>query len=238
MFASTDGHSFFEVGCGEGDISAMLLKKGYTGVGIDFATEAIERASKNLSTYIENKKYRLLCSDFSDNIQLENDFDLAVSLLVMEHVKDDRAFLKRIRAHLRPGGHAIVCVPTRMNKWSLEDDTVGHLRRYEKKDLLSIFKKAGFTDIKIWSIGVPTANALLGISNLAIKHSGEGKKRALSKVEQTKSSGVRDIPFKTVFPSFLKIILNPYTLTPLFMLQRIFYNSELGLTMLVKARRD
>jgi len=237
MLAKIEGRRFFEVGCGEGDISAMLLERGYAGVGIDFSSEAIKRASQNLSQYIRAGQFRLLREDFSEKTNLENDFDVAISLMVMEHVHDDLSFLERIRSHLCPGGHVIVCVPTRNEKWSFEDDTVGHLRRYEKRDLCSMFEGAGFTDVEIWSVGVPIANTLLGLSNLAIKRGGEGRKKALSKEEQTKSSGVRDISFKTTFPAFFKVFLNPITLWPIFVLQRLFYGSGLGLTMLVKAKR-
>jgi SAM-dependent methyltransferase len=238
MLAGTEGSRFFEIGCGEGEISAMLLERGYTGVGVDFSSEAIERASKNLSHYIEKGKYRLLKEDFSEKTGLEKDFDLAISLMVMEHVHDDLGFLKRMRSHVRPGGHVIICVPTRNDRWSFEDDTVGHLRRYEKKDLHAMFEQSGFSEIEIWSIAVPVANMLLGLSNLALKRSGEGSKMELPKEEQTKTSGVRDVPFKTVYPAFFRILLNPVTLWPLFVLQRLFYGSGLGLTMLVKARRD
>ena len=76
-----------------------------------------------------------------------------------------------------------------------------------------------------------------GLSNLTIRQAKEGDvKSDWSEKEKTKDSGSREIPFKTVFPSFFRIILNRYTLYPLIFLQRLFYRSDLGLTLLAIGR--
>ena len=56
--------------------------------------------------------------------------------------------------------------------------------------------------------------------------------------EQTELSGIREIPFKTVFPAWFRLILNRVTLYPLFILQRLFYRTNLGLTLLAVGRVD
>ena len=60
----------------------------------------------------------------------------------------------------------------------------------------------------------------------------EVHKRQLSVEDQTKTSGLQDIPFKTVFPVCFSLILNRFTLFPLFLLQRLFYPTPRGLTLL------
>jgi hypothetical protein len=63
------------------------------------------------------------------------------------------------------------------------------------------------------------------------------ERRQLSKIDQTKMSGIREIPLKTVFPSWFSIVLNRTALYPLLVMQRLFYRTNLGLTMVAFGRR-
>ena len=98
-------------------------------------------------------------------------------------------------------------------------------------------RQAGLTDVTVWSVAVPVANLLFRLGNLTLRRSGEVGKRQLSKLEQTKTSGIREIPFKTVFPTWFRLVLNRTTLYPLFLLQRAFYSTNLGLTMIAFGRK-
>ena len=97
--------------------------------------------------------------------------------------------------------------------------------------------EAGLKEVQVWSVAVPVANVLFHAGNLLVKLSGETKKTQLPKVDQTKTSGFREIPFKTVFPSWFKLLLNRTTLFPLFVLQRLFYHTNLGVTMVAFGRK-
>ncbi|QDM28163.1 class I SAM-dependent methyltransferase [Tardiphaga sp. vice304] len=226
------GSTFLDVGCGAGMISKLLCEEGLTGVGIDFSERALAIAKENLATEIRSGKYRLQADDIHD---LPADFakvDLAVSYMVMEHVEDDVGFIKAISRYVKPGGVIILGVPGRRDKWSIEDDTVGHLRRYDRADLDDVMRKAGLLQRDVWSVAVLVANILLHIGAWLISKSGEVSKVGLSQREQTETSGIRDIPWKTVFPPWVKIILNRTTLWPLFIVQRLFYRTGLGVTMM------
>jgi len=237
MLRGVGGRRFLEVGCGAGDISLALLERGhFYGLGLDFSPVAIEQASRKLMPFIEEGRYKIIEANFLDNPPLDNDFDIVMSLFVMEHVQDDVSFLRLLKSKVRPGGHIIVSVPGRKDKWSLEDETAGHLRRYDREDLFKVFGKAGISNPTVWSLAVPIANILFSLSNLTIAHSREREKLSFSKEAQSQASGVRNIPFKTTFPSFFKIFLNRVTLWPLFVTQRLFYHTGLGITMLVKAQ--
>jgi hypothetical protein len=100
-----------------------------------------------------------------------------------------------------------------------------------------VLLEAGLTDVTVWSVAVPVANLLFRLGNLTIRRSTEVTKRELSKIDQTKTSGIREIPFKTVFPAWFKMVLNRTTLYPLFVLQRRFYATNLGLTMVAFGRK-
>ena len=156
--------------------------------------------------------------------------------MVMEHVEDDVAFIRKIAHFVKPGGNIIVAVPGRRDRWSLEDETVGHYRRYDREDIAAILCKANLSKVSVWSVGVPIINMLFNISLWLVSKSRETAKVDLSMREQTETSGIRDIPWKTVFPSWVRVILNRTTLFPLFMIQRLFYRSGLGIVMMGMGR--
>lgn len=226
---------FLEIGCGAGDLSKMLCDHGFSGVGLDFSPQAIEIARKNLNEYIESGKYQLISGDVMDDSvidKLDHKVDFAMSMMVMEHVEDDLGFIRNISKLVKKGGHILLAVPGRKDRWGFEDETVGHLRRYDKSDLEETMEKADLGRVTVRSIAVPVGNVLFKVGEFLVKFSNEKHKVEQSLREQTETSGIREIPFKTVFPSFFKLILNKVTLYPLFVLQRLFYHTNLGLTML------
>ncbi len=231
------GRTFLDVGCGGGDLSKLLCDAGLTGVGVDFSERAIAIAEKTLATEIAQGRYRLYQGDVHD---LPPDFakvDLAISYMVMEHVEDDKKFLETISRFVRPGGNLIIAVPGRRDCWSIEDETVGHLRRYDRGDLDAALRRANLDAVSVWSIGVPASNILFNLSlRMVARSTTETSKVSLSMREQTELSGIREIPWKTVFPSWVRIILNRVTLYPLFVIQRWFYRSNLGVVMMGMGR--
>jgi SAM-dependent methyltransferase len=236
MISHAGGKTFLEVGCGPGALSLRLCEHGWKGLGIDFSAPAIAQAKINLSAYLQDGRYRLIPSDIFELDLGDEKFDVGLSMMVMEHVRNDVGFIRRIVNFIKPGGHVIVAVPGRRDRWAIEDETVGHLRRYDRDDLKDTLVSAGLTDVTVWSVAVPVANVLFHFGNFFIRNSPEVEKVTQSAREQTETSGIREIPWKTVFPSSFKLILNRTTLYPLFVLQRLFYRSNLGLTMMACGR--
>lgn len=227
----TGGRTFLDVGCGSGVFSKFLCDAGLSGTGVDFSKAAIAAAREVLADEIAAGRYRLVEGDIFD---LPEDFekvDIALSYMVMEHVSDEAAFIETIRRRVRPGGYVILAVPGRRDHWSLEDETVGHLRRYDREDLQRVMA-AQLEDVEVWSVAVPVSNILFHVGNWLLARSKEVEKLGQSQREQTETSGLQEIPWKTVFPSWVKLILNRVTLWPLFVIQRHFYRTGLGVTMM------
>jgi SAM-dependent methyltransferase len=230
------GRTFLDVGCGAGGMSKLLCDAGWIGVGIDFSPAAAAISQKVMAPYIASARYSLHAGDVLD---LPADFakvDLVISYMVMEHVEDDVGFIRKVAAYAKPGGTVILGVPGRRDRWSVEDETVGHFRRYDRGDLERVLREAGLSNETVWSIAVPVANVLFNLSVWLIGRSGETAKAGQSQRAQTETSGIREIPWKTVFPSWVRLILNRTTLAPLFVLQRLFYGTGLGITMMGTAR--
>lgn len=63
---------------------------------------------------------------------------------LIEHVQDEAALLTQVRRVLKPGGAVVATVPAHQWLWSQHDVLSGHVRRYSRKELLAIFRMAGF----------------------------------------------------------------------------------------------
>jgi SAM-dependent methyltransferase len=235
--AGSAAETFCEVGPGDGELSAALCRRGLTGVGIEFSALAIATAGSALGGAIEAGQYRLVEGDFMAMPDPPSGFDLALSCMVMEHVEDDTSFMARMVNLVRPGGTVIAGVPGRKDRWGIEDETAGHFRRYERAGLQRLLTEAGLEGVKVRSVSVPVANLTFHVSNTLVRRAGEGRKLDLSQQERTETSGIRDISFKTVFPAPFKLVLNPIAMYPFFLLQRLFYDTALGLTLLGSGRR-
>jgi SAM-dependent methyltransferase len=230
------GKLFLEVGCGAGELSRRLLQQGYAGKGLDLSAAAVAQARTALSCEIAAGRYRLHHGSV-DDLDAAEIYDCALSIMVIEHIPDDVSFIRTLAQHVRSGGFVVLGVPGRKDRWCLEDETVGHLRRYDKEDLMRVMSEAGLEPIEVWSVSVPIANLLFHFGNRLIEHSDrEMAKRELTQQLQTLTSGIREIPFKTVFPVSFRLILNRWTLWPFFILQRLFYSSKLGITLVGIAR--
>jgi len=237
LVATTGSASFCEVGPGAGDVSAALCRRGLRGVGVEYSAAAAAKARALLAPEIGAGRYELLEGDFTAATGLGSGFDLALSLMVIEHVEDDADFMRRLAGLVRPGGTVIVGVPARKDRWGIEDETAGHFRRYNRKDLEQLMLGSRLELVDVRSVSVPVANLAFHVSNFLVRRAGERRKLALSQRERTDTSGIRDIPFKTVFPPMFKLVLNPVTMYPFFVLQRLFYKTDLGLTLLGSGRR-
>ena len=63
---------------------------------------------------------------------------------VVEHIRDDRAFLKKLHHLLGPHGRLYLTVPAFSWLWSREDEDAGHFRRYSRRGLRRLVRGAGF----------------------------------------------------------------------------------------------
>jgi len=70
--------------------------------------------------------------------------DAAVCLNVLEHIPDDLTAMRNIRASLVPGGRLVALVPAQRWLFGTLDERLGHCRRYERAELESRVREAGF----------------------------------------------------------------------------------------------
>lgn len=228
--------SFVDVGCGGGSYSKKIISKfAIKGTGVDSSPSAIAVSKKELQEEIVSGIYSLIEGSSSELTQ--ESFDFGISWMVIEHLKDETGFIADCFNAIKPGGQFYFAVPAREELWGIEDDTAGHYRRYSRESLKQVMKQAGFKNIEVISANVPISNLLLSLSNFLIARE-EKSKLDLSMEEQTALSGIREIPWKTVFPKFFKLLLNEVTLLPLILLQKAFYQTDFGTVIIAVGDKD
>ncbi len=130
-----EGKHVFDVGCGSGRLSKILLDQGFTVVAIDTDPKAVEIAQK--------KKITAYVSDISD-WGGEDKFDCIILGDVLEHIQDDKAAMHKIHGMLMPNGCIVVNVPAYQALFSKHDSALGHKRRYSNKELKGKLRDSGF----------------------------------------------------------------------------------------------
>jgi SAM-dependent methyltransferase len=81
--------------------------------------------------------------------------DSVVAVNVMEHVRDDAAFLADAHRLLAPGGHALLFVPALPAIFGTLDEAFEHFRRYTRPVLDGRLRGAGFTPLRVAYTNLP-----------------------------------------------------------------------------------
>ncbi len=81
----------------------------------------------------------------------ENEFDVILTLDILEHIIDDCGALDEVYRSLKPGGGIIVTVPQHPWLWSIQDKKAFHVRRYPRKELIEKMRMTGFEIIHVTS---------------------------------------------------------------------------------------
>lgn len=76
-------------------------------------------------------------------------FDVVLALDVLEHMEDDLAALQEAIRPLKADGLLIITVPALPFLWGRQDIVSGHWRRYTRKSITPLLRRAGLTHYKI-----------------------------------------------------------------------------------------
>jgi SAM-dependent methyltransferase len=140
---------FLEIGCGRGDVSAHLARKGWSGVAIDFSDSALAEAAANLAAFPQVAVRKLPLE------QVDGRYACIIMWDVLEHIEDDRAALRAVERLLLPGARVLLAVPSNPREWRWDDDFYGHVRRYETAELAGKLREAGLEPETFWDFTFP-----------------------------------------------------------------------------------
>jgi ubiquinone/menaquinone biosynthesis C-methylase UbiE len=135
------GKNVLDFGCGCGNLAIRLANLGYYVTAYDISPLCL----KILEKRIENTSLRIkIVQDEKELIKMENSFDCICAGEVLEHIKNDRETLILWQNLLKNKGLCIITVPAKQKYWDIGDEAASHFRRYEKGEIINLFKITGF----------------------------------------------------------------------------------------------
>ncbi len=150
--------TLLDIGCGNGWYLKMMQDRGWRGVGFEFSEEYAKELSAALGMDVLAKEQDLAGRAAS--------FDLVTFNFSFEHLERPRQFIELARRCLRQGGRVYLSVP---NIESSEAALFGpmwfhldpprHLALFTKAQLSGLLESAGFEDVRVRNLPVPTGFA-------------------------------------------------------------------------------
>lgn len=214
---------FIEMGAGVGSLTVDFLERGYSGICYDLG----ERSRALLKARLARFGDQAQVADSLKQIAPAS-FDYLFAFEVLEHIADDAGALRQWTQFLKPGGACIVSVPAHQAKFSAADSAVGHLRRYEKAQLMHLFGSCGYGDIQLRNYGFPLGNMTRVLAGLLSPAAA-----AEPAAELSIRSGVERPPLTRA----LSWLFNRGFLRPFIWLQGAFYQRDWGDGYVLTARK-
>ena len=146
MMADVPPGRAVDVGCGSGGNTGVLRELGWQVAGLEYHPAAARLASTRGLPVVRGDARQL---PFRDGCM-----DLVMSTDMWEHIDDDEAVARETVRVLRPGGRALIAVPCSMSLWSGHDVALGHVRRYERDELVALMESAGLSvqSVRSWNV--------------------------------------------------------------------------------------
>jgi SAM-dependent methyltransferase len=131
---------FLEIGCGTGAVLRELAasRSWQRLAGSELHPAGLAHARRRLPSEVE-----FVQMDARD-IPAVGVFDLTGAFDVIEHIADDEAVLRGLRAATPTGGGTIIAVPQHPWLWSRADEIAHHQRRYRRGELEEKLQRCGF----------------------------------------------------------------------------------------------
>ena len=98
-------------------------------------------------------------------------FDLVCAFDIVEHVADDQRLFRELSRVARPSASIVFSVPLHPGRWSVFDELVGHVRRYEPGELISTLRAHDLAVERSATFGMaPTSRWLLQLATWWMTH--------------------------------------------------------------------
>jgi SAM-dependent methyltransferase len=136
-----------ELGCGGGFVLRHYAERVGRIVAVDVNPELLARLAREWPPDKVETRQADLRGDWSELADVQA--DAVIALDVLEHFEDDREFVRKLRARLRPGGRAVVKVPAQSRLFGPMDEASGHWRRYDDAPLRALFEGQGFRSVSV-----------------------------------------------------------------------------------------
>lgn len=137
-----------DLGCGTGNYTIELKKRGFDVIGLDASEGMLEIAGARGLNCIKGNAYSLPFPDES--------FDLVLSVTMFEFIHEPEKVIAEIHRVLKPGGEVIIGTMNGRSSWfffkrlkSLFVETAyRYARFYTPRELKLLLKNGGFTEVE------------------------------------------------------------------------------------------
>lgn len=208
---------FVEMGAGTGAMTRLFLERGFEGACHDLGEDSRRMMRATLAPYGP----RVEVVD-DPGLLAPASFDYLFAFEVLEHIERDDEALATWAAALRPGGRVLVSVPAHASKYGHSDRLVGHVRRYEKRELQQLLERAGFAEIRIVNYGFPVTELTRCVSNYLVRD--DRSYDALSAEQRS----IRSAQAKPRVINRWLALFSGSLVSPFRTVQRWFYGRDLG----------
>jgi 2-polyprenyl-3-methyl-5-hydroxy-6-metoxy-1,4-benzoquinol methylase len=158
------GGRLIDVGCGDGRLAMLAMRRGYDVLGIELSPRMAAKAARRIG------RERVRCARLEDARDLAaGSFDVAVTVSYLEHEPNPLPTMVRMRELLRPGGVCIHKTPnyaSRLREW-LGPRWSGyrwpeHVQYYTPETLGELLRRSGFEPVasqaprwgdNMWNVG-------------------------------------------------------------------------------------
>jgi SAM-dependent methyltransferase len=152
-FAPYLGRRIVEVGAGIGTFASHLRQ-----AAPDAELTLVEPAANNYphlrARFADDPRVRTV-RGYLEDAGPAGSADAVVAVNVMEHVRDDAAFLRAVHGLLAPGGHALLFVPALPALYGSLDEAFEHFRRYTRAELDGRLRGAGLDPLRVAYTNLP-----------------------------------------------------------------------------------
>ena len=141
-----------DAGTGFGQYAYFLAKEfpNVEVLAVDVKEDYLENARRFIERTPERDRVCFARADLTV-LDLDERFDLILSVDVMEHIEDDRAVFRNFERVLNPGGYVVINTPSDLGGSDVSDEDEGsfieeHVRPgYNREELAAKLSDAGFT---------------------------------------------------------------------------------------------
>jgi SAM-dependent methyltransferase len=169
------GKRVLDAGCGEGFNTQQLADVAAHVTGVDYSADAIAFCKRTW----QGANLRFEHVDLTHPDGFDDTFDLVLNFQVLEHIEDDRSFLRALRARLAPGGVLLLTTPNRLMSFS---ENPYHVREYTAEELRRLLRDV---------FGSVTIRGMRG--NAKVVAFDDARRRSVERILRLDPLGIRNL---------------------------------------------
>ncbi len=224
-----------EFGCGPGALLHDLSKRGFHGLGVEQSPKSLALSREFLAD-----SNNIKVADSPDGFS-PGSADYLLSFEVLEHIEYDDLALREWLTFLKPGGTILLSVPAHSQRWNITDINAGHFRRYDRTDVIRLLESAGLKIERIGTYGWPVSRLIETLRERVTRSSLQARGESAAEIQKgdanrTMESG-SDRSIETRLFRYYGNVLGQFGFLVAAQTQRLFYNTDLGISFIVRARK-